>query len=166
MIRNYFKKMYSEGAEGGAGQETQTQETPKPAETKTETKTYFQGFTPEMVEKLEKAKEAEFEKILEQKKQEWQTEFEENVKKRQEEEQRNGLIKNVEEDESLKKKFVLYGWDYKTMQSENLNKFINMWKSEKENKTPIPEGGKTETENKEITVESLTNAFRKIRGGK
>jgi hypothetical protein len=119
-----------------------------------------------MVEKLEKAKEAEFEKILEQKKQEWQTEFEENMKKKQEEEQRNGLIKSIEEDESLKKKFELYDWDYKTMKSEDLNKFINMWKSEKDNKTATPEGDKTEPENKEITVESLTNAFKKIRGGK
>ena len=164
-----YKRFFDEGTDNGTGATPDPKADPKPdpkPETQTIEKTYFQGFTAEMVEKLEAAKEAEFSKKLETYKKEWELEYNTKRETEAKEKARLSLLEEVGKDENVKTKFELYGFDVNELDSDTIQKFIKMWNTEKGSKTATPEGNRIDNEKSDLSISSLTEAFKKKLGGK
>lgn len=163
-MEKFWFKLYAPDTGGGSQEPQEKPQEPIPAPANTEEKQDDPINIPiEIVEKLEKLKEAEFEKRLAEERKRWEEEKEKEIQERQEKKERELLIQQIK-NEKLEEKFKTYGWNIEELKTGDLKKFLKMWIDDKKNKTPIPEGKKIPTEPFELDVDKLTEAFRKIGG--
>ncbi len=162
-MKKYFRKFYDEGANSGEGAPApKAEENTKTEEVKTPT---LNTVPLDIVQKLEENNKKEFERWKENARKDWETEYQQKLEKERLEKKQSELVGKIEKNEAIKKKFEIYGWDYKKLGVEELERHLTVFEGLQEGNTAGMEGDKIDTSTIDVE-DAIRKAMAKEFGGK